>query len=42
MLEMQAQDTTHISLDEVLQTVETNYPSILQYQHNIEALQLKA
>lgn len=42
MLEIQAQDTTHISLDEVLQTVESNYPSILQYQHNIEALQLKA
>ena len=42
MLEIQAQDTTHISLDDVLQTVETDYPSILQYQHNIDALQLKA
>jgi outer membrane protein, heavy metal efflux system len=39
---VQAQDTTHISLDKLLQQVETNYPSILQFQHNMEALQSKA
>ena len=42
VLKIQAQDTTHISLDKLLQQVETNYPSILQFQHNIETLQSKA
>ena len=38
----QAQDTTHISLEKLLQQVETNYPSIIQYQYNVQALQAKA
>lgn len=38
----QAQDTTHISLEKLLQQVETNYPSIIQYQYNVKALQAKA
>ena len=42
MLEIQAQDTARISLDDVLQAVETYYPSILQYQHSIDALNSKA
>lgn len=37
----QAQDTTYISLEKLLQQVETNYPSIIQYQYNIQALQAK-
>lgn len=39
---IQAQDTTHLSLDKLLQELERNYPSILQYQYNIESLQSKA
>ncbi len=42
LIRIQAQDTAHISLDKVLQTIETNYPSILMYEQNIEALQSKA
>ncbi len=38
----QAQDSSHISLQKILQQVETNYPAILQYQQNIEAWQSKA
>jgi outer membrane protein TolC len=37
-----AQDTTHISLEKLLQQVETNYPSIIQYQYNIQSIQAKA
>ena len=37
-----AQDTTYISLEKLLQKVETNYPSIIQYQYNIQALQAKS
>ena len=40
--QIQAQDTTHISLEKLLQQVETNYPSIIQYQYNIQSLQAKA
>lgn len=40
--EIQAQDTTYISLDKLLQQIETNYPSIIQYQYNIQSLQSKA
>lgn len=36
-----AQVTSHISLEKLLQQVETNYPSIIQYQYNIQALQTK-
>lgn len=36
------QDTTHISLEILLQQVETNYPSIIQYQYNIQSIQAKA
>lgn len=39
---IQAQDTLHISLDTLLQGIETNYPSIVQYQYNIQSLQSKA
>lgn len=38
----QAQNTTYISLEELLQQVETNYPSIIQYQYNIQSIQVKA
>lgn len=36
------QDTTRISLDTLLQRIETNYPTILQYQQNIQSWQAKA
>ncbi|MBL7800710.1 MAG: TolC family protein [Chitinophagales bacterium] len=36
------QDTSHISLDTLLQRIETNYPTILQYQQNIQSWQAKA
>ena len=39
---VQAQDTTHISLSQLIQKVETNYPSIIQYQYNIQSIQAKA
>ena len=38
---VRAQDTSYISLEKLLQQVETNYPSIIQYQYNIQALQAK-
>lgn len=41
-IHLQAQDTSYISLEELLQQVETNYPSILQYQQNIQSWQAKA
>ncbi len=37
----QAQDTAYISLGKLLQQVETNYPSIIQYQYNIQSIQAK-
>jgi outer membrane protein TolC len=37
-----AQDTTRISLDTLLQRIETNYPAILQYQQNVQSWQAKA
>jgi outer membrane protein TolC len=37
-----AQDTSRISLDTLLQRIETNYPTILQYQQNIQSWQAKA
>ncbi len=37
-----AQDSTFISLEKLLQQVETNYPSIIQYQYNIQSIQAKA
>ena len=42
LLTIQAQKTTYISLEKLLQQVETNYPSILQYQQNIQSWQAKA
>jgi cobalt-zinc-cadmium efflux system outer membrane protein len=39
---LHAQDTTRISLEKLLQQVETNYPSILQYQNNIQSIEAKA
>ncbi len=39
---LHAQDTTRISLGKLLQQVETNYPSILQYQNNIQSIEAKA
>jgi len=38
----QAQDSSYISLEKLLQQVETNYPSIIQYQYNIQSIQAKA
>lgn len=39
---IQAQDTSYISLEKLLQQVETNYPSIIQYQYSIQSIQAKA
>lgn len=41
LIDIQAQDSFYISLDKLLKQVETNYPSIIQYQYNIKALQVK-
>lgn len=41
-LSIYAQDTTYISLERLLQQVETNYPSIIAYQYNIQSIQAKA
>jgi outer membrane protein, heavy metal efflux system len=37
----QAQDTTYISLDKLLQQIEVNYPSVIQYQYNVQSLQAR-
>jgi outer membrane protein TolC len=42
LLHAQAQDITRISLDTLLQRIETNYPAILQYQQNMQSWQAKA
>lgn len=42
VLRLNAQDTPYISLENLLQQVETNYPTIMQHQQNIEALKVKA
>ncbi len=42
LINIQAQDTSYISLEKLLQQVETNYPAILQYQQNIQSWQSKA
>jgi len=42
IINIQAQDTSYISLKKLLQQVETNYPSIIQYQYNIQSIQAKA
>lgn len=42
LLQLNAQDTSYISLEKLLQQVETNYPAILQYQQNIQSWQSKA
>lgn len=42
MHQIHAQDTTSLSLEKLLQQVETNYPTILQYQQNIQSWQAKA
>lgn len=41
LMDIQAQDSFYISLDKLLKQVETNYPSIIQYQYNIKTLQAK-
>lgn len=41
-IHLQAQDTSYISLEKLLQQVETNYPAILQYQQNVQSWQAKA
>jgi len=41
LMDIQAQDSSFISLEKLLQQVETNYPSIIQYQYSIQALQAK-
>lgn len=42
VLILHAQDTSYISLENLLQRVETNYPSIIQYKYNIQSIQAKA
>lgn len=42
IINIQAQDTSYISLEKLLQQVETNYPSIIQYQYDIQSIQAKA
>lgn len=42
VFKLYAQDTTYVSLEKLLQQVETNYPSIIQYQYNIQSIQAKA
>ncbi len=39
---LHAQDTSYISLEKLLKQVETNFPSIIQYQYNIQSIQAKA
>lgn len=39
---VRAQNTTYISLENLLQRVETNYPSIIAYRYNIQSIQAKA
>ncbi|MDO9187082.1 MAG: TolC family protein [Bacteroidia bacterium] len=41
LVDIQAQDSAYISLNKLLKQVETNYPSIIQYQYSIQALQAK-
>lgn len=41
-IHVRAQDTIYLSLDKLLQQVESNYPSILQYQQNIQSWQAQA
>lgn len=42
VFKLHAQDISYISLEKMLQQVETNYPSIIQYQYNIQSIQAKA
>ncbi len=42
IINIYAQDTTRISLDTLLQRIETTYPAILQYQQNIQSWNAKA
>jgi outer membrane protein, heavy metal efflux system len=42
LLQTNAQDTSHVSLENLLQRVEANYPSLRQYQYNIQAIQARA
>ena len=42
LLSVKAQDDTFVPLEKLLEQVETNYPSIIQYQYNIQAINAKA
>lgn len=42
LINIQAQDSAHISLEKILQQVETNYPAILKFEQNIQSWQSKA
>lgn len=42
LINIQAQDTSYISLEKLIQQIETNYPAILQYQQNIQSWKAKA
>lgn len=42
LYQSQAQDTSRISLNTLLDRIEANYPSILQYQYNIQSIRAKA
>lgn len=41
LMDTQAQDSSYISLNKLLKQVEINYPSIIQYQYSMQALQAK-
>lgn len=42
LFRLPAQDSTRIALDSILHHIETNYPLILQFRHNIQSWQAKA
>src|SRR3989338_9079470 len=41
-INIQAQDSTHLRLDDLLLQIETNYPTIVQFQYKIQALEAMA
>ena len=42
VVKLHAQDTSYVSLENLLQRVEANYPSLRQYQYNIQSIQARA
>lgn len=41
-INIQAQDSTHLGLNDLLLQIETNYPTIIQFQYKIQALEAMA